>query len=256
MVKHEVEEYNMTTLVLGANGATGQLVVKQLLAKNEDVKVIVRSVEQLNNIFTNEILQDKRLSVFEASIMDLSTRELASQVKGCHAVISCLGHNLTFKGMFAQPRRLVKDTVERVCQAITMTSPTNAAVKFILMNTTGNQNKLAGEIVSPLQTIVVKLIRALIPPHADNEDAARYLQQSLCHRQKQIEWVVVRPDSLINNELVTDYDLYESPTRSAIFDAGKSSRINVAHFISELIVNKTTWQTWENKMPVLYNAVA
>ena len=69
-----------------------------------------------------------------------------------------------------------------------------------------------------------------------------------------IEWAAVRPDSLINEELVTEYDIYPSPIRSAIFDAGKTSRINVAHFMSRLIINDGIWQKWKGQMPVIYNA--
>jgi len=246
----------MTTLVLGASGATGQLVVEQLLAKNESVRVIVRSLNQMSNILPLKIMQDKRLTITQASVMDLSSEELAEHLKDCRAVISCLGHNLTFKGMFGQPRRLVTNTVEKLCKAVSKISCGGSPVKFILMNTTGNQNKVAGEIVSNRQAAIVKLIRVLIPPHADNEDAAGYLQQSIGDKQKDIEWVIVRPDSLTNEKSVTNYDIHESPIRSAIFDAGKTSRINVAHFMSELVINEKTWHAWENKMPVLYNTTA
>lgn len=246
----------MTTLVLGASGATGQLVVKQLLAKNESVRVIVRSISYMREIFPLEVMQSGQLKVIEASVSDLSNDEFAGHLKGCRAVISCLGHNLTFKGMFGHPRRLVTDTVKNLCKAINEISKGDSPIKFILMNTTGNQNKVAGEQVSKRQSAIVKLIRILIPPHADNEDAARYLQQSIGDIQNNIAWTVVRPDSLTNEQSVTNYDIHESPIRSAIFDAGKTSRINVAHFMSELVVNETTWHTWENKMPVLYNTTA
>jgi nucleoside-diphosphate-sugar epimerase len=243
----------MTTLVLGASGATGQLVVKQLLDKNENVRVIVRSISQMRQAFPFDIMQDNRLTVTQASVVDLSSDELANHLKDCRAVISCLGHNLTFKGMFGHPRRLVTDTVKNVCKAINVIAKGGSPVKFILMNTTGNQNKLAGEQVSSRQAVIVKLIRIFIPPHADNEDASGYLQHSLSRTQKAIEWVVVRPDSLIDEKSVTDYDIHESPVRSAIFDAGKTSRINVAHLMSDLVVNDKTWHTWKNKMPVIYN---
>lgn len=243
----------MTTLVLGASGATGQLVVKQLLAKNESVRIIVRSISRINKTFPLKILQDSHLTVTQASVISLSSDELAAHLKGCRAVISCLGHNLTFKGMFGHPRRLVTDTVKSLCKAIRVISKGGSPIKFILMNTTGNQNKLACEQISNRQAAIVKLIRILIPPHADNENAAGYLQQSIGDKQKDIEWVVVRPDSLTNEKSVTNYDTHTSPIQSAIFDAGKTSRINVANFMSELVVNDKTWHTWKNKMPVIYN---
>ena len=33
-------------------------------------------------------------------------------------IVSTLGHNLSFKGMFGNPRRLVADSIERLCKVI------------------------------------------------------------------------------------------------------------------------------------------
>lgn len=242
----------MTTLVVGASGATGRLLVEQLLAVDEPVKIIVRSAKALQALLPIKVLGDKRLEVTQADLLSLTDDQLAAQVANCQAVISCLGHNISFKGLFGHPRRLVTDAVKRLCIAINQTASPQCPVKFILMNTTGNKNALAGEKVSPLENITISLIRNLLPPHADNEDAAAYLQNTLSN-QKTIEWVVVRPDSLINSEWVTDYKVYPSPIRSAIFDAGKTSRINVAHFMLQLVRKPDVWQKWKNQMPVLYN---
>jgi nucleoside-diphosphate-sugar epimerase len=241
----------MTTLVVGASGATGCLLVEQLLAQGEKVKIIVRSVDSLPDV----LKQNDQLVITEARLLEMTDTDLLEQVQGCGAVASCLGHNLTFKGMFGHPRRLVTDAVQRLCHAIEKTTP-DVPVKFILMNTTGNQNMQAGEQVSSAQSFVVGLIRHLLPPHADNEVAARYLQSRFGTNQQLIEWVAVRPDSLIDEEFVTEYDAYASPIRSAIFDAGKTSRINVAHFMSQLIINDGTWEKWKRQMPVVYNADA
>ena len=239
----------MTSLVVGATGATGRLLVEQLLNQGEKVKVIVRSVAD----FPQSLKQNDQLMITKASLLDMTDSELLAQVEGCRAVASCLGHNLTFNGMFCQPRRLVTDGVQRLCHAIEKTKA-DFPVKFILMNTTGNQNTQAGETVSTAQSVAIGLIRHLIPPHADNEVAAAYLQSNFERNQKVIEWAAVRPDSLINAESVTDYETYPSPVRSAIFDAGKTSRINVAHFMSKLIINDGIWEKWKYQMPVIYNA--
>ena len=63
----------------------------------------------------------------------------------------------------------------------------------------------------------------------------------------------VRPDRLINENEVTPYEIHPSPTPSAIFDAGKISRINVAHFMANLIGNDDLWYKWNGQMPVMYN---
>lgn len=239
----------METLVVGASGATGLLVVEQLLKQGQKVRIIVRSRDKLPASWATNCL----LSITEATLLDMTDAALQAQVQGCKAVISCLGHNLTFKGIYGQPRRLVSHAVERLCEAIKTTNP-EKPIKFVLMNTTGNQNSQAGETVSMAQKIVVGLIRHLIPPHADNELAAAYLQAHYVCNQKQIEWVVVRPDTLVNDVSVTEYDLHPAPTRSAIFDAGITSRINVANFMSQLVLNNKVWQQWKHQMPVIYNA--
>ena len=98
-----------------------------------------------------------------------------------------------------------------------------------------------------------KVLRFLLPPHADNEQAADYLRSKRDSNNGLIEWAVVRPDSLIDEAQVTEYELHSSPTRSAIFDPGKTSRINVGHFMADLITNDDTWQQWQGQMPVIYN---
>ncbi|MCG8701069.1 MAG: hypothetical protein MI922_23655, partial [Bacteroidales bacterium] len=57
----------------------------------------------------------------------------------------------------------------------------------------------------------------------------------------------------LNEEQVTAYEAFPSPIRSAIFNPGKTSRINVAHFMAELITHDDVWMQWKGKMPVLYN---
>jgi len=238
----------MTTLVVGASGSTGRLLVEQLLAEGEKVKIIVRSI----NVLPISLRENSQLTITETSLLEMSETELREQVRGCNAVASCLGHNLTLKGVYCQPRRLVTEAVQRLCLAIESLS-LNSPVKFILMNTTGNQNKAAGEKISTAQALVIGLIRLLLPPHVDNEKAAEYLQSTFGSHQKLIEWVAVRPDSLINNNSVTGYDAHQSPIRSAIFNSGETSRINVAHFMSQLIIDNSIWNIWKTQMPVIYN---
>ena len=99
------------------------------------------------------------------------------------------------------------------------------------------------------------MLRKLLPPHVDNELAADHLRTEIGQHDPYIEWVAVRPDSLIDQEMVTEYHAYPSPIRSAVFDAGKTSRINVAHFMTDLICNGETWQNWKGQMPVIYNEI-
>lgn len=62
----------------------------------------------------------------------------------------------------------------------------------------------------------------------------------------------VRPDGLTTEEEVTDYEIHPSPIRSAIFNAGKTSRINVGHFMADPIHDNELWTKGKGQMPVIY----
>ena len=116
----------MTTLVVGASGATGQLLVEQLLNRGQNVKVIVRSLDKL----PESLLDHDHLSVIGASVLDLSNADMAQHVNDCDAVASCLGHNLSWKGIYGHPRRLVTDATRRLCNAI-KANKSEKSTKFV-----------------------------------------------------------------------------------------------------------------------------
>lgn len=238
----------MKILVVGATGATGRLLAARLHAVGHSLNVVVRSVERL----PEPLREDAQVQVAEAALLDLSDAVLAEQVRDCDAVALCLGHNLSLKGIYGQPRRLVTEATRRLCAAIRVHSP-KKPVKFLLMNTTGNRNRDLAEPISFAQHCVIGLLRLLLPPHPDNEQAAEFLRAQVGQGDAMIEWVAVRPDGLIDASEVSAYTLHPSPTRSAIFDAGKTSRINVADFMSRLIEDAELWQRWKGQMPVIYN---
>lgn len=192
------------------------------------------------------------LSIIQASLLELSDADLSQHVRGCDAVASCLGHNLNLKGIFGHPRRLVTDATRRLCQAIQSNKP-DISIKFVLMNTAGNSNRDIREPISTGQQAVIGLLRLLLPPHVDNEQAADYLRREISQSHRGIEWAVVRPDTLIDAAQVSEYSLHPSPTRSALFDPGTTSRVNVAHFMAELITNEEIWKAWKGQMPVIHN---
>ena len=241
----------MTTLVVGANGATGRLLVQQLLQRGKKVKAIVRSLENLAEDSKN----NRNLSVIQSSLLDLDDIDLLEHVSGCDAIASCLGHNMSMKGIYGQPRRLVADATQRLCQAVRESQP-EKPVRFVLMNTTGNSNRDISEPISFAQRCVMALIRLLLPPHVDNEKAADYLRTQIGKNDKQIEWAVVRPDDLTDETSVGEYEIHPSPVRSAIFDSGTTSRINVGHFMAQLLTDDAVWDAWKGKMPVIYNSLS
>lgn len=238
----------MTTLLVGASGATGKLLVEQLLHAGQKVKIIVRSTGNTPDFWsTNE-----NITIIRVNIMEMGVDELTKHLADCQSVASCLGHNMTWKGIYGKPQKLVTGTVRLLCEAIFKIAP-KKPIKFVLMNTAGNSNRDLHEPISIGQKMVIGLLRLLLPPHPDNEKAADYLRVTIRQKNPLIEWVAVRPDSLIDQESVTDYSLHVSPTRSALFNPGKTSRINVAHFMSKLITDDNLWNQWKGQMPVIYN---
>ena len=220
--------------------------MNQLLEKGHEVKAFARNITK----FSTEIITHKKFDVIGTSVLDMSEEELENHTKGCDAIVSTLGHNLSFKGMFGNPRQLVTDSIKKLCKVSENTK--NKPVKIILMNTVGCKNEDLKEKVSFFENCVFFLLRYLIPPHADNENAANYLRTLIGQNHSNIEWVAVRPDSLINEKEISSYTTHSSPIHT-LFKPGKTSRINVAHFISELISNKKIWTEWKGKMPVIYN---
>ena len=238
----------MIILVVGASGATGQQLVEQLLIQGHTVKAIVRSPESLPESWKN----NTQLQIISASILDLSNKEISDHVSDCDAIASCLGHSMNWKGIYGEPRKLVTDATHKLCNAIEANKP-ESPIKYVLMNTTGNRNRDLSEPISFAQKCVIGLLRLLLPPQVDNEKAADYLRTQVGQNNQFIEWAAVRPDGLINENQLTNYEIHASPTRSAIFNAGKTSRINVGHFMANLISDDDLWNTWKGQMPVIYN---
>ena len=169
-------------------------------------------------------------------------------MKDVNIIISCLGHNISLKGIFGKPYYLVEEAIKKTIEN------TNKIKfkKFILMNTTVCLNKNSIERFSFGEKIIMNIMRFLLPPQKDNEKALKYLENNYTEEQF-VEWIAVRPDTLITEKKVTDYNVFESVQRSPVFNPGKTSRINVANFIVKLLSNEELWNKWKYKMPVIYN---
>lgn len=237
----------MKVLVLGSNGATGFNVVTQLLKQGFSVKAVTRNTDKFGPVKDN-----KHLEIIHAGILEMDNKELEQHLSDVDAVISCLGHNITFKGIFGKPRRLVTDALVKTVNAA-VTAAGKRRIKVILMNTTACINKLQGEERAGKERIVMSILRKVLPPQRDNELALEYLLDNAGTGNKHIEWTAVRPDGLVDEDEVSEYTVHPSQVRSPIFDPGKTSRINVADFMARLLKEKKLWEEWKFKTPVIYN---
>ncbi len=235
----------MKVLILGASGATGKLVVKQLVKRDIQVRMVVRE----SAIIPVNISDDRKIEIIKGNINDFNITEIIDLLKDCDSVISCLGHNISLKGIYGRPRKLVFNTVTKIIEAL---QSLNHNQKFILMSTTAYTNKKINEKNSLGEKIIFSLLKVVLPPHKDNMLAADYLLYNLGSKTK-IDWVAVRPDSLFNEATESVYEIHDYKIRSPIFNPGKTSRINVSHFMAELVTNDKLWQEWKHKTPVIYN---
>lgn len=235
----------MKTLVLGASGATGKLVVSQLLERNISARIVIRESATISD----NIAEDKNIEIVKGNIDSFSMDEIRELLLDCDSVVCCLGHNISFKGLFGQPQKLVVNTVKKITAAIASSS---TAKKLILMSTTAYTNTNQGEKNTFGEKLVFSLLEIALPPHKDNMLAGDHLVYDVGASGK-IEWIAVRPDSLVDEESKSEYEIHENKIKSPIFNAGKTSRINVGHFMVDLLVNESLWKDWKYKTPVIYN---
>mmetsp|Transcript_16534 Transcript_16534/g.20064 ORF Transcript_16534/g.20064 Transcript_16534/m.20064 type:complete len:241 (-) Transcript_16534:134-856(-) len=234
---------NNPVLVIGATGRIGRQVVQQLLGHGYPVRAIVRDAEKLKSL----VGKHDNLSVCQGSVLDLSEEVFTEEVEGSRAVVSCLGHVISFQGMYGQPRYLCRDTVKKTFETI---EKLGAPSKFILVNTVGVLNPAGDSKRGFLSRLAVSIIEFLIPPARDNKAAAWYLSKDV-GTDSAMKWVSVRPCGLLEEEM-SDYDVHECSFPGALFNATVSIP-NVAHFMCELITNEQKWKEWEGKMPIIVN---
>ena len=243
----EEQRAENTVLLLGGTGRTGGRVLRQLLARKVNVRAIVRSTARI----PEGVAGDKHLTVIEADLLSLSSEQLRHTLEGCDTVISCLGHSTTLKGIFGPPRDLVTRAVAnfaRAAVAMKLAKP----MRFILMSSvTVNRPARADTRRGAGERIFLSVLRGLLPPARDNQHAADFFALDIGAGHGVIEWVAVRPDTLIDGD-VTEYSL-SSELVDGLFRPGKTNMANVAHYMCELAANDSVWTRWKGGMPVIVN---
>ena len=238
----------MKVFIVGATGATGKFVVQQVLEAGHGVKAVVRSPEKLKDL-------EEAYTAFtqiKGNVLDMEQEELKNHLEQCEAVVCCLGHNISFQGMYGKPRKLVRDSVKKIVHGIEQLAP-EKSFKFVLMNTNGNANRDLNETYPLKERIILNLLYLLLPPHTDNIQAAEYLRTTVGKNNSNVEWAVVRPDTLIDEQEVTEYEIDSLSKDGAIFSENRASRINVANFMTQLVLDDTLWEQWKGSLPYIKN---
>lgn len=237
-----------TVLLVGGTGRTGGRVLQQLLSRGIAVRAIVRPGARL----PPGVAGNPDLTVVEAGLLSLADEELQPLLRGCDAVVSCLGHRLSLKGILGPPRDLVTRATARLCRVVEALQPPSP-VKLILMSSV-SVNRPGGLDTrrGALEKALLRIVRGVLPPARDNQKAADFLVEEIGPANPFVQWSVVRPDSLLEGE-VSEYALHEGLVNS-LFAPGSTNMASVAHFMCELVTSSRTWATWKSRMPVIVNA--
>lgn len=237
-------------LVVGGTGRTGGRVLTQLLSRGVEARAIVRSASRL----PAGARDHSHLTVVEADLLSLPTDAMQRHLTGCDTVISCLGHTISVRGIFGPPFTLVTRAVSRLAAAVHAMHPVTP-VRFILMSTVAVEQPGAVDAARSLvQRWFLWVLRLLLPPARDNQQAAEFLARTIGADDPQIEWVVVRPDTLREGD-VTDYRLDDHLVTS-VFRPAETNMASVAHFMCALACDDATWTRWKGRMPVIVNTQA
>jgi hypothetical protein len=235
-------------LLLGGTGRTGRRVLAQLVSRGVGVRAIVRSSRGV----PAGAAGSPGVEAVEASLLPLSDHELRHHLRGCTAVVSCLGHVLSVKGVLGPPRDLVTRATTRVCRAIEAARPARP-VKLVLMSSVSvHQPGPLDARGGVVDRAFLWLLRGLLPPARDNQLAADFLRKAIGTDHPFVQWVVVRPDSLLEGE-TSGYALHAGLVNS-LSAPGRTTMANVAHFMCELVTDPGAWEEWKGRMPVIVDA--
>jgi putative NADH-flavin reductase len=205
----------MKILVLGATGATGQLIVRDALAGGHYVVALVRAKARAD-------LPGAEL--IEGDVRDEET--LARALNGCDAVISALGTGMGLREV---------DLLTVATRAL-IAAMTRAGVRRLICisalgvgDSRGHGGFVFDRLFQPL----------LLGPAYKDKD-----RQEAAIRASSLDWVVVRPAQLTSG-----------PARGRIratidlagVNGGKITRADVAQFIIEQL----TTDTWLRQTPVI-----
>jgi nucleoside-diphosphate-sugar epimerase len=237
-------------LVLGATGRTGGRVVAELLARGVPVRALVRSKARV----PASLAGHPRLAVVEADVASMPVERWRDHLAGQRAVVSCLGHAVSLRGVFGPPRGLVEGAVRRVVQAAEGLRPA-APLRLILMSSVSvhrpapaDARRGAGE------RAFLWALRGLVPPARDNQRAADALANEVGLAHPSVAWVVVRPDTLVEGD-ASAYRTHDGLVAS-LFRPDRTRMANAARFMAELATDEALWTRWRGRMPVVVDAPA
>lgn len=200
----------MKLAIFGGTGPLGQQLVQQALDANNEVVVLARTPAKLE-------IQHPNLTVQQGDV--LNPDDVSRTVKGADVVLSALGiRRLGYNTTVSEGTRNIINAMEQheVCRLLSVSSVGVAESR--------PQAKTMGFLYH----------RILIPFVIGQsfEDKAR---QEQVIRDSNVQWTIVRPSSMINDDLTGKYTV----TNEKDFGIqGDISRADVAHFMLNALDNQ------------------
>ncbi|XP_050398589.1 flavin reductase (NADPH) [Patella vulgata] len=208
----------MKVAVLGATGPSGQAVVEEALSRGHEVLALVRNPDGMT--VTHEKLQVQKI--------DLADEEtVIPHMKGCDAVVSCIGS----KASFFSGITLYSDTIKVIASSMRKANVN----RFVCMSAWGTKYTqyepwFMTYLLRPL------FLRTVLADMSRMED---YIQAEC----QDINYTVVRPPGLTLNES-TGKEIKTSDGQFVPNTKGSIPRKDVAKFILQCLET----HDWDRKM--------
>jgi putative NADH-flavin reductase len=205
----------MKVLVLGATGATGQLIVRDAVASGHSVVALVRA--KARSDLPGAIM-------IKGNVRDEAT--LVRALDGCDAVVSALGTGMGF--------RQVDLLTVVTCGLVAAMTRTDVR-RLICISALG-----VGDSRGHGGFIFDRLFQPLLlgPAYKDKN------RQEAAIRATSLDWFIVRPAMLTNDP---PRGLFTVGADLAGINGGKIARADVAQFVVEQLTN----DTWLRRTPVI-----
>ncbi|HQT65675.1 MAG: flavin reductase [Acidocella sp. 20-57-95] len=205
----------MKVLVLGATGGTGQLIVRDAMAKGHSVVALVRSKARADLPGVDMIEGDAR---------DEAT--LVRALNGCDAVVSTLGTGMGFRKV---------NLLTVATQALVTAMTRNGVRRLVCISALG-----VGDSRGHGGFVFDRLFQPLLLSRAYKDKNG----QEAAIRASSLDWIVVRPAMLTDDPA---RGKVRAVTNLAGVNGGKIARADVARFV----VEQLTADTWLRQTPVL-----
>jgi putative NADH-flavin reductase len=213
----------MKLVIFGASGFSGQAILKEALAQNHQVSILVRNKSAIS-------LHDKNLTIIEGDALD--RKIVATVLKNQDAVIQCLGVGGKGDG---KPTTFISDATKIMVEVM----EENKVKKLIAMSNVGAGNSVAfqpwyfNKIVLPY---FMRWLKVLI-------DDKNRMEPTIM--DSQLDWTIVRCPNIVDKPAKGNF--------KATLD-GKGLKLSITlGDMAAFMVNQITDNTFSKQAPSISN---